>query len=229
MRLAECFYKKSAVSYTEAAIKAQRMNTLTMHPKLIGKAYDEITHLWNPDRFNAQNGIAQHQRALTFVDSRGKALDVGCGCNRRVLDYLDNEGFKYEGLDVSEKTIKLARQQHPEVVFYHEDICEWEITQKYDFITAWDSLWHIPLNEHQHVISKLLSALNPSGVLIFSFGGLEEPDEHTNQLMGPTVYYSTLGTFAYLRLVTELGGIIRHFEFDQYPEPHAYIVLQRTA
>ena len=84
----------------------------------------------------------------------------------------------------------------------------------------------MPLEKHKKVISKLVSALSLDGVLIFSFGGMEEANEHTNQLMGPMVYYSTLGTNVYLDLVKEMGGIIRHFEYDQYPEPHAYVIVQ---
>ena len=200
-----------------------------MIPKLTGKAYDQITHRWARDTFNNENGIDQHKRAIAFVESCGIALDVGCGCNSRYLECLTSKGFVYEGLDVSEEMISLARKQNPDVVFHHADICKWKNTQKYDFISAWDSIWHVPLDRQEQVISKLVSLLNPNGVLIFSFGGTEEPGEHTNELMGPMVYYSTLGTTAYLQLVAKLGCINRHFEYDQYPEPHAFIIAQKTA
>ena len=200
-----------------------------MNPKLTGEAYDQITHRWMRDTFNNKNGIDQHKRAMAFVESFGIALDVGCGCNSRFLEYLTRKGFVYEGLDVSEEMISLARKQNPDVVFHHEDICEWENTQKYDFITVWDSIWHVPLEMQEHVIFKLVSTLNPNGVLIFSFGGTEEPGEHTNELMGPIVYYSTLGSNAYFQLVSKMGCVIRHFEFDQYPEPHAFIIAQKNA
>jgi trans-aconitate methyltransferase len=41
-------------------------------------------------------------------------------------------------LDVSEKMIALARQQHPQIPFYHADISKWSFPKKYDFISAWD-------------------------------------------------------------------------------------------
>ena len=198
-----------------------------MHPKLTGEAYDKITHLWRNDRFNKENGMAQHKKSLAFFEARGRALDVGCGCSGRLAEFLSKEGFLYEGLDVSGEMINLARRQCPDVTFHQENICEWSIPKKYEFITAWDSLWHVPLEQHEQVISKLVSALSTGGVFRFSFGGTEEPDEHTNELMGPEVYYATLGTNSYLQLIADRGCICLHLEYDQYPELHAYMIVKK--
>jgi len=198
-----------------------------MHPQETGQAYDTITHLWEQDSFNRKNGVDQHKRALAFANNRGKALDVGCGCTGRFIDLLIAEGFEPEGLDVSEKMIALARQRHPGVVFHHQDICEWRAQEKYDFITAWDSIWHIPLERQEKVITALVSCLNPGGVFIFSFGGTEEPGDHTDDAMGPTMYYSSLSTNGYLELFKKLGCICRHLEYDQHPELHAFLIVQK--
>lgn len=199
-----------------------------MKPEDIGAAYDQITHLWEGEGFNRENGIEQHKRALAFVENRGKALDVGCGCTGRFIDLLKTEGFSPEGVDISEKMIRIAKERNPEVTFHHQDICEWDVPEKYDFITAWDSIWHIPLAQQKKAISKLVSSLNTGGVLIFSFGGTGEQGEHTDSYMGPEVYYSTLGTNGFLSLCLRLGCICRHLEYDQYPELHTYIIVQKT-
>lgn len=199
-----------------------------MNPKDVGKAYDQITHLWERAGFNRDNGMSAHQRAIAFVKHRGKALDVGCGCTGRFIDLLQNEGFSPEGVDVSAQMIRLARKRHPDVCFHHQDICEWPIQDQYDFITAWDSLWHLPLEQQEIVLTKLVSSLNSGGVLIFSFGGTEEEGEHTDDTMGPQVYYSTLGTNGFLKLLMGLGCICRHLEYDQYPELHTYLIAQKA-
>ncbi|WOX04940.1 class I SAM-dependent methyltransferase [Microbulbifer pacificus] len=198
-----------------------------MKPIDIGKTYDKITHLWERVGFNRDDGIAQHRRALSFVKNRGKALDVGCGCTGRFIDLLEREGFSPEGVDISTEMLALARSRHPEVAFHHKDICDWVIQESYDFITAWDSIWHIPLSEHENVLQKLVSSLNPGGVLIFSFGGTGEKSEHTDDAMGAEVYYSTLGTNGFVDLLISLGCTLRHLEYDQYPELHAFVVVQK--
>ncbi|MGO3863321.1 MAG: hypothetical protein ACTJIA_15760 [Halomonas sp.] len=50
-----------------------------MNPADIGSAYNEITHLWQSEKFKLANGMEAHKKALSFVKGRGKALDIGCG------------------------------------------------------------------------------------------------------------------------------------------------------
>ena len=199
-----------------------------MNPTDIGKAYNQITHLWESDKFNRNNGIEPHKRALSFVKNKGKALDIGCGCTGRFIDLLLNEGFVPTGLDVSTEMINIASKRHPDIKFINADICEYPLVEKYDFITAWDSIWHIPLAEQHHVLTNIINSLNPGGVFIFSFGGTVEADSHTDNFMGPEVYYSTLGINGFLTLFIELGCVIRHLEFDQYPELHTYLIVEKA-
>jgi SAM-dependent methyltransferase len=199
-----------------------------MNPIDIGKAYDEITHLWESDKFNRSNGIESHSRAIEFVKARGHDLDVGCGCTGRFIDFLSENGFKPEGVDISEKMLNLAKKRHPEIPFYKADICEWTPPKNYDLITAWDSIWHIPLEQQVKVITKLVSCLNSHGVLIFSCGGTDEEGFQKDDFMGPEVYYSSLGVTGFLELIISLGCICRHFEYDQYPELHSYFIVQKA-
>lgn len=199
-----------------------------MKPADIGKAYNTITHLWEGEKFASNNGIAQHRRAIAFVEGRGRALDVGCGCTGRIIDLLLEEGFKPEGIDISDEMIRLAQRAHPAIEFYKEDICEWTpAPASYDFISAWDSIWHVPLARQGSVINSLISGLRSNGVLIFSCGGTDSEDDHIDDAMGPEVYYSTLGVSGFLTLIMERGCICRHFEYDQYPQLHSYFIVQK--
>lgn len=206
-----------------------------MKPVDIGKAYDQITHLWGRSDFDFSNGISAHERAIAFlknIDINERyhskvALDVGCGCTGRLIDLLLKHDFVVEGLDISQEMINLARKKHAEICFHHEDICEWELPKKYDFITAWDSIWHIPLDKQEIVLTKLISGLNPNGIFIFSCGGIDKPDEHINNAMGPQVYYSSLGVTGFFELMIKQSCICRHFEYDQPPELHSYFIVQK--
>ncbi|RYV01676.1 class I SAM-dependent methyltransferase [Shewanella sp. OPT22] len=198
-----------------------------MKPDDIGKAYDQITEMWCPENFNMNNGIEQHKKAISLCNKVGRALDIGCGRTGRFIDLLLEHGYLPEGIDISEEKIALAHKKHPSITFYHQDICSWDFPIKYDFITAWDSIWHIPLTEQKRVITKIVNNLNSGGVFILSFGGTEEPGEHSNRAMGPEVYYSSLGVNGFLSLFIELGCICKHLEYDQYPELHAYAISEK--
>jgi predicted TPR repeat methyltransferase len=196
----------------------------------IASAYDDIAERWLNERFNQANGIRQHERALGFLQDaeEGWALNVGCGCNTRFNPLMREHGMQIEGIDISERMLALAREADPTVLLHHADVCEWQPQRSYRFISAWDSIWHVRLEEQRPLMLKLMQALEIGGVFIFTAGGLDAEDTHVDAAMGPEVYYSTLGIPGLLEVIDEGGCIARHLEFDQYPEKHLYIVVQRA-
>mgnify|MGYP000069414892 FL=1 len=191
------------------------------------QSYDSIAHLWLEPHL-ITNGIRQHEQALRFRPKGGLALDVGCGCNGRFIQLLENHEYEVEGLDISAQMVALAKTRNPNTTFYHADVCEWMPTKQYDFITAWDSIWHVPLECNENVLRKLCGALNPGGVFIWTMGGLESPEEKRDSSMGPPIYYSVLGIPKTLKTISEAGCICRHLEYDQMPEKHVFIIAQKA-
>jgi hypothetical protein len=125
--------------------------------------------------------------------------------------------------------IALAEDADPAVVLHHADVCEWQPPRRYRFISAWDSIWHVRLEEQRPLMLKLMHALEAGGVFIFSAGGLDAADSHVDSTMGPAVYYSTLGIPGLLEVIAEAGCICRHLEFDQLPHKHLAITVQRLS
>ena len=198
-----------------------------MTPDEIAESYDRIADHWNSDSFPRANGIEQHERAIAFVKERRNALDIGCGSSGRIIDQLIGHGFNVEGLDVSQRMIELAKKRHPSTTFHHADISDWNFSKKYDFISAWDSIWHLPLADQEMVLTKILRGLTSDGVCIFTTGGLDAPEEKIDSAMGPPMYYSVLGIPRTLQLISDSQCVCRHLEYDQYPELHLYVIAQR--
>ena len=88
-------------------------------------------------------GMHYIERAISLCSKRRKALDVGCGSGGRIIDALTSAGFEVLGLDVSDSMLALAKSRHPAAKFVHGDVCEWEPSDKYDLIIAWDSVFHV--------------------------------------------------------------------------------------
>ena len=199
-----------------------------MHPAQVAMSYDQIAAKWASPEFDRSNGIEQHKRAISFIDHRGVALDVGCGCNGRFFELFRLSGLTVEGLDLSREMIRLAREADPSITLYHADICEWTAPKSYDLISAWDSIWHVPLSRQQAVLQKLCAALNPKGIIIFTAGGVEAPGEVQDAHMGVPMYHATLGVPEICRLLVGASCALRHFEYDQHPQPHVYFIAQRA-
>ena len=147
-----------------------------MDPTATGRAYDQVARDWQQNTPPAY-GMPQLERAIAFAKNRGDALDIGCGSRGREIDVLLSHGFRPEGIDVSAQMIALARERHPAVAFHEADICAWPLAKSYDFITAWDSIWHVPLAQQEPVLRKICEGLAPGGVFLFTTVGLDEPSD----------------------------------------------------
>lgn len=201
-----------------------------MHRPSTARAYDQLAERWRDDAFDPSNGIDPHRRALAFLDQEraGWALNVGCGCNTRFNPLMRAHGLRIEGIDISARMIALAREADPEVLLHHADVATWQSARSYRFISAWDSIWHVALPEQRAVMLKLMGALEDGGVFVLSAGGLDAAHEHVDASMGPGVYYATLGIPGLLEVIAEAGCVCRHLEFDQLPERHLVLVVQRV-
>lgn len=193
-----------------------------MKPTELGKKYDKIARWWHNQHFDSSYGVSQIQRAVKFAGQGGKALDVGCGAGGRLVRILQRGGFSVTGIDVSNEMVKLASANHPGQKFIQQDICSWQTDEKFNVIVAWDSIFHLPLAMHRPVLRKLCQLLEKRGILIYSFGNAE--GESTDQWRNDTFYYSSIGINENIKVLLDNGLSILHFELDQYPEKHAYII-----
>ncbi len=198
-----------------------------MLPTEIAQRYEQIAEQWHSDIFPSTNGLAQHARAIAFLAQKRHALDIGCGASGRIIDLLLRHDFAAEGVDISVRMLGLVQARHQTVPFHHADICQWTLPRQYDFISAWDSIWHLPLDEQAPVLRKLMASLAPGGILIYTTAGLDTPTEKVDAAMGVPVYYGVLGIPATLNLIDSCGCVCRHLEYDQYPEMHLYLIVQK--
>ncbi len=193
-----------------------------MEPVSIGRLYDKIADWWYQYHHASDYGLAAIKKAIAFHPGIKTALDVGCGAGGRLIHALVAKGSAVHGIDISERMIQIARENHPNETFEVQDICSWQIKAKYDFIYAWDSIFHIPLEAHASVIKKLCKALKPEGILLYTCGN--EQGEHTDQWINDTFYYSSIGINQNLQLLMASGLSILHLELDQYPEKHVVVI-----
>lgn len=196
-----------------------------MQPAETGSKYDKIAQWWDQRHQSSEYGVSQVKRALSYAKSVGKALDIGCGAGGRMVRLMEQNGFAVTGLDVSQQMIELATDKHPEHCFLHQDIGTWQTDQQFDFILAWDSLFHLPLAEQQPVLTKLCALLAEGGTLLYTFGNAE--GEHIDQWHNDTFGYSSIGINRNLQILMDNGVKPVHLELDQYPQSHVYLIACR--
>jgi SAM-dependent methyltransferase len=199
-----------------------------MNPNDQAKNYDKIAEYWHGSEFDRKNGIEQHRRALRYLEKSGRGIDIGCGSSGRIIELMLEHGLETEGLDFSAEMIRIAKERHPGVGFYHADICAWNPDKKYDFISAWDSIWHVPLRQQEAALRKLCNALEDEGIIIFTSGAVDASEEASNPFHGQELYHAALGVPALLDVLRDCGCICRHLENDDWPNRHLYIIAQKN-
>jgi len=191
----------------------------------IGQQYDKLAAWWHRQHVQSEYGVAQVQRALGFTAKGGAALDVGCGAGGRLVHLMEKADFSVLGIDTSAEMISLAQTNHPAGSFAQADVAQWESTTHFDFILAWDCLFHLPLDAQEPVLAKLCRLLSDGGVMIHTFG--DAVGEHTDTWHGQDFRYSSVGIAENLKILQENGASLLHLELDQWPEKHVYAISQK--
>ncbi len=97
----------------------------------------------------------------------GSILDLGCGSGRD-SEYFISRGFDVTAMDASEEMCDLASIHIGQDVL-NLSFAEIDFKEVFDGIWACASLLHVPGNEIENIIAKVVDSLKINGVLFMSF------------------------------------------------------------
>ncbi|MGH7237367.1 MAG: class I SAM-dependent methyltransferase [Candidatus Saccharimonadales bacterium] len=98
---------------------------------------------------------------------QSRVLEIGCG-NGRDAKYIVGKVDWYQGFDISEELIKLAREHVPGGKFEVADAVNFHYPENLDVIFAFASLLHLDEDEVRRVIQNAALALKPGGIFYIS-------------------------------------------------------------
>lgn len=107
---------------------------------------------WENSDFQAGSIPNEWKEKMKTLLIPGSVLDIGCGTGRFTKMFLDR---KYTGVDISHKSIKVAKRLFPKTEFIQADITCWKGWKKYDNIFSWVSLQHIHPEEIKNVFENI--------------------------------------------------------------------------
>lgn len=149
------------------------------HHRKIAGVYDEIAGVY-------QDIITQPTDYLEEFTSRlpekSRILDAGCGIGTDA-GYLKQMGHQVSGIDLSEQMLNIARQNHPRVEFFLQDMRHPDFpSHSFGGILASFSLIHLRKDDVIPTLKRYSSLLKPSGLLFLALQSgrsqeifLEEP------------------------------------------------------
>jgi 2-polyprenyl-3-methyl-5-hydroxy-6-metoxy-1,4-benzoquinol methylase len=166
-------------------------------------SYQHIADAWHA--FRKQSELNQVIVDLVpLMKVNGSVLDVGCGTGYPITAYLAKQGFQVTGIDFTPKMIEFAQSQPiPNATFLLTDMLTYQPKKTFDAVIAFDSLFHLLLNEQDFVIRKLISLLNPGGIFLMTHG--KKQGKINGEMFGSKFTYSSLDTSSYHQLLSQLG------------------------
>ncbi len=123
------------------------------------------------DWYNPPHKIAGYLREILAVHAGGALLDVGCAFGR----FLERarQHYRCAGMDISAYALEAARRRLPGIPLTQGRIEEFRTEARYDVVTCFDVLEHVP--DLDLALRRLGDLLAPSGVLAIAVPVYDTP------------------------------------------------------
>ena len=123
---------------------------------------------------------------LDALGGDGPVADFGCGPGE-IAAYLQRRGYDALGIDLSPKTLELARERHPGVSFRQDNMLELGLeTESLAGAVAFYAIVHFSLDQLAQASRELHRVLRPGGRLLLTFH-IGEGTVHYEEFLGARV------------------------------------------
>lgn len=121
-----------------------------------------------------------HEKTFTIFNSllnkNDKVLDIGCAWGIHVPLFLGlGRKLRYEGMDIAQSFLTIARRRYPQLTFFQADISVKETlpNKKYAGFWAGAVLMHVPFEQWEQMFQNIERLTKPEAI-----GYLSLPTEH---------------------------------------------------
>ena len=203
---------------------------------VVEQGYDRIAERyadWTGDSWHSERG--RYGSLLIEQLPRGAAvLELGCGTGVPVTRELARH-FVVTGVDLSARSIALARQNVPTATLLHADMVSVQFpATSFDAVVAFYSIIHVPRQEHPHLLRSIARWLRPGGLFVASMGAAASDDWYEDDWLGVPMYWSHYDGETNTRLVSQAGlevisATVRTEDEDGAPVNFLWIVARKPA
>lgn len=169
--------------------------------------YERHTAAYDRDRARSLQERAWLDRFLAHVNDGGTILDVGCGMGEPMARYFIDRGFAVFGVDASRAMIDLCRARFPESEWIVADMRTLELSRRFDGILAWDSTFHLGVDDQRALFSRFAAHAGEGAPLMFTSG--PDEGEAVGSYCEEPLYHASLSPAEYTRLLTASGFEVR--------------------
>lgn len=178
-----------------------------MDPKqIVAGGYDEVWSRYEEWPEGDEARMRWLTRAMAFVPRRGRAVDLGCSTGSKATRMLAEEFASVVGVDISAKSLKVARWRLPSVTFLNADMTTLTLPPaSFDLVTAFYSMIHVPRGEQPGLVCSIADWLRPGGILLATLGCGDADSVYEENWLGAPMFWSSWDTATSRAMITDAG------------------------
>ena len=214
----------------------QKPRPPVLDPKrIVEEGYDRIAERlleWT-GRTGAEVRARYLGMVLDALPAGAAVLDLGCGAGGTATRILAGR-FRLTGVDLSARSITLARRTVPDALFLRADMTRLTIAPAtFDAVVAFYSIIHVPRAEHAALFANVAAWLRPGGLFVASFGTRDTEAGYEDEWLGTPMYWSGYKPKVELRLVEGAGlavdrAAIETIDEDGQPTSFLWVVARAS-
>ena len=184
-------------------------NLSTMCKDAVIDLYERHAPTYDRDRSRSLQERMWLDRFLVHVRPGGTVLDLGCGMGEPIARYLIGRGFPVAGMDTSASMIALCRARFPDSEWVVADMRQVEIGRRFEGILAWDSFFHLGMEDQWKMFRHFAEHAEQGAPLMFTSGPAE--GEAIGTYREEPLYHASLGLSDYEQLLATNGFVVRAY------------------
>ena len=175
--------------------------------QIVEQGYDCIAERyleWNRGE-QARDRVYYTALLMDRLPPGARVLDLGCGAGGWTTGQLIKR-FAVTGVDISARSIVLARDRFPQAQFIQADMTKLDFpSDSFDAIAAFFSIIHVPRGEHAQLLCNIASWLRPGGLFVASMGTQPVEVGYEEDWLGVPMYWSSFDSEKNRQLVEGAG------------------------
>ena len=173
--------------------------------------YDDFAQEWAERWYENESLKPYLHKFLSYLPQNPNVLDLCCGCGYESMR-LHNMGANVVGVDLSEKSIAIAKERNPKLRFYVRDMLKsYKDLGQFDGIACIAGIVHLQSNELEQAFINMHEVLKPDGYLLLVF---KESGENRYCVVNNNVEYARNFIFHDRKELSEKMGNLFEFVKD---------------
>lgn len=196
------------------------MNDRSDPKRMVASSYDLIA-----ERHAEWAAAVRQEERIRFADIliRGlpvgaDLLELGCGTAGATTQSLARH-FRLTGVDISSRSIALARVALPKATFVAADMTTVEFPpSSFDAVVAFYAIIHVPRHELGSLFHRIFAWLRPGGLFVATMNGTDDPGSIEDDWLGAPMFWSGHDPITTRRLVETAGFAIESLTLETADE-----------